>query len=266
MKSTRGVVYLVGAGPGDPDLITVRGLKLLRSSDVVLHDRLIPHELLRECPPETELLNVSKAPGRPGPGQEEINRILIDRALQGKQVVRLKGGDPFIFGRGGEEMEACRRAGVRYVIVPGVSSALAAPASVGIPLTYREKSRSFAVVTAHSNGQGPQVDYRGLATIDTVVILMGRSSLSWISRELIRAGRDSSTPAVCVEWATTPAQRMAYGPLISIAEEAEIAGLMAPVVTIVGEVAAMALKTGHPSEEWWSEFRQGYSESLSWIS
>ena len=141
MKIGAGTVYLVGAGPGAPDLITIKGMRLLLRADVILYDRLVSPELLQECSTHTELIHVGKTPRKPSIAQDEINRILIDRALQGKNVVRLKGGDPFVFGRGGEEQEACRRAGIQCVVVPGVSSVLAAPASVGIPLTYREKDK-----------------------------------------------------------------------------------------------------------------------------
>ena len=159
MEMSTGTVYLVGAGPGDPDLITVKGLELLRRAGVVVYDRLIPRELLLQCHRGAELIHVGKKPGRPSIAQEQINRMLIDGALQGKLVVRLKGGDPFVFGRGGEEQNACQKAGVHCVVVPGVSSALAAPAAVGIPVTYRQKSRHFVVVTGHSNGEGDPLDY-----------------------------------------------------------------------------------------------------------
>ncbi len=261
-----GIVYLVGAGPGAPDLITVKGMRLLLEADVVLYDRLVSRELLRQCSDRTELINVGKTPGKPSIGQDEINQILIDRALQGKHVVRLKGGDPFVFGRGGEEQEACRRAGIQCVVVPGVSSALAAPASVGIPVTYRGKSRHFVVVTAHSDGSGDSLDYQALAAIDTLVVLMGRSELSEICRKLIKAGKDPETPAACVEWATTEEQRVAVGPLRSIAERTEGDQLQPPVVTVIGEVAALAAAPETIENEYWQLVDRLSREFGSWQS
>ncbi len=261
-----GIVYLVGAGPGAPDLITVKGMRLLLEADVVLYDRLVSRELLRQCSDRTELINVGKTPGKPSIGQDEINQILIDRALQGKHVVRLKGGDPFVFGRGGEEQEACRRAGIQCVVVPGVSSALAAPASVGIPVTYRGKSRHFVVVTAHSDGSGDSLDYQALAAIDTLVVLMGRSELSEICRKLIKAGKDPETPAACVEWATTEEQRVAVGPLRSIAERTEGDQLQPPVVTVIGEVAALTAAPETIENEYWQLVDRLSREFESWQS
>ncbi|MDA2933145.1 uroporphyrinogen-III C-methyltransferase [Acidobacteria bacterium AH-259-D05] len=266
MKIGTGTVYLVGAGPGDPDLITVRGIKLLRGADVIVYDRLVPRELLLQCREEAELINVGKKPRKPSIDQEEINRILIDRALQGKLVVRLKGGDPFVFGRGGEEQEACLKAGIQCLVVPGVSSALAAPASVGIPVTYREKSRHFVVVTAHSNGAGEALNYSALASIDTMVILMGRSKLAKMCKSLIAAGKDPATPAACVEWATTRKQKMTLGSLNSIATLADRDQLRPPVVTIVGEVAAMATASGSVENECWQLVNQTRHRFQSWLS
>ncbi len=264
MKISPTTVYLVGAGPGDPDLITVRGMDLLRSGDVIVYDRLIAQELLLQRRPGAELINVGKSPGKSSIPQEEINQILIDRALQGKRVVRLKGGDPFVFGRGGEEQEACRKAGIRCVVVPGVSSALAAPASIGIPVTYREKSRHFVVVTAHSNGKGQNMDYSALAAIHTLVILMGRTRLAEICRSLIVAGKNRATPAACVEWATTRKQRMTSGTLHSIAKLADREGLRAPLVTIIGEVAALAQPGNCELPPEWSSFDSLWPISRDW--
>jgi uroporphyrin-III C-methyltransferase len=264
MKKAAGSVYLVGAGPGAPDLITVRGMKLLLRADVILYDRLVSPELLQECSAHTELIKVGKTPGKPSISQDEIHQILIDRALQGQSVVRLKGGDPFVFGRGGEEQAACSKAGVQCVVVPGVSSALAAPASVGIPLTYREKSRHFVVVTAHSNGSGDSLDYQALASIDTIVILMGRSKLREMCESLIAAGKDPETPAACVEWATTEQQKVAVGPLHSLAGQADQNQLRPPVVTVIGEVAALALASDNVENESWQLVEQLSYEFPSW--
>lgn len=266
MRIGAGTVYLVGAGPGAPDLITVKGMRLLLGADVILYDRLVSPELLQECSEHTELISVGKTPGKSSIAQEEIHRILIDRALQGKSVVRLKGGDPFVFGRGGEEQESCRRAGIQCVVVPGVSSALAAPASVGIPLTYRGKSRHFVVVTAHSNGTGDSLDYQALASIDTIVILMGRSKLREICKSLIRAGKDPETPAACVEWATTEEQKVAVGSLRSIAGRADRIQLCPPVVTVIGEVAALAMASSTVENEYWQIVNRLSREIPSWQS
>jgi uroporphyrin-III C-methyltransferase/precorrin-2 dehydrogenase/sirohydrochlorin ferrochelatase len=236
-----GTVTLVGAGPGDPGLITARGLELLRRADVVVHDRLVGPELLAEARPGAELVDVGKGPGHAALPQEEINALLVARARQGRTVLRLKGGDPFVFGRGSEELAACREAGVAAEVVPGVSSAIAAPAAAGIPVTARGLARSFAVVTAHQAGpDGGEPDVAGLAGVDTIVILMGRASLDGMARRLIAAGRDPETPAACIASATTPAQRVTVATLATIAAAAERDGLEAPVVTVVGEVARLA--------------------------
>lgn len=241
-----GRVYLVGAGPGDPGLITMLGHSLLAAADVVLHDRLSNPALLAVCRPDAELINVGKTPGGPSGTQAEINALLVARAQTGKTVVRLKGGDPFVFGRGYEELEACRAADVPCMAVPGVSSALAGPASAGIPVTHREIARSFAVITGNVTGAdaGPTVaphDYAALARIDTLVILMGRAGLTEIAAQLIAAGRAPDTPAACVQSATLTEQRVVRGTLATIAEIADRAGLQAPIVTVVSATAAMSL-------------------------
>ncbi|MEE8348962.1 MAG: uroporphyrinogen-III C-methyltransferase [Acidobacteriota bacterium] len=262
MRMSTGIVYLVGAGPGAPDLITVKGLKLLLRADVVLFDRLVSRELLQECPDSAELIDVGKTPGKPSIEQSEINSILIDQALQGKQVVRLKGGDPFVFGRGGEELEACRRAGIQCVVVPGVSSALAAPAAAGIPVTFREMSRHFVVVTAHDNDAGSPLDVQAFVSIDTLVILMGRAQLKEICQSLIAAGKDPETPAACVERATTGEEKIAVGPLRSIADLADSNQLRPPVVTVIGKVAALATASGTDRNPYW-EIIDGFSRELT---
>jgi uroporphyrin-III C-methyltransferase len=243
LARSAGSVALVGAGPGDPGLITVRGLALLRSADVVLHDRLIAPELLREVRPDAELVDVGKHPGG-GWRQEEINALLVRRARRGAAVVRLKGGDPFVFGRGSEELDACTAAGVPCTVVPGISSALAAPAAAGIPLTARGEARSFAVVTAQTEGDSTGGGFArhaaALAGVDTVVVLMGHATLAEWTSQLIAAGRDPETPAACVEQGTTPAQRVISATLGTIAEEAAQEGLGSPMVVVVGVVAARA--------------------------
>jgi uroporphyrin-III C-methyltransferase len=239
-RIVRGTVHLVGGGPGDPGLITARGLELLRAADVVVHDRLVGPALLEEARPGAELVDVGKGPGHAALSQEEINRLLVERALAGRSVVRLKGGDPFVFGRGSEELEACREAGVSCEVVPGVSSAIAGPAAAGIPVTARGVARSFAVVTAHQAGESSATDLRPLVGVDTLVVLMGRAGLPRFTADLIAAGRDPAMPAACIQSATTPEQRVTLATLATIAEAAERDGLEAPVVTIIGEVARMA--------------------------
>ncbi len=243
MNIMRGTVYLVGAGPGDPGLVTVRGLALLRQADVIVHDRLVARELLDEARPGAEVIDAGKAPGAHRYAQSWINALLVDRARSGCSVVRLKGGDPFLFGRGYEEFAACREADVACVLVPGVTSAVAGPAAAGIPLTNRGAVRSVAVISGQvaDDAPGPELDFQALARIDTIVILMGRANLRDLTASLIQAGRDPATPAACIEQATTPKQRVAVATLETIAEAADRDGIRAPVVTVVGEVAARAL-------------------------
>ena len=237
-----GAVHLVGAGPGDPGLITARGLELLRAADVVVHDRLIGPELLGEAPADALLIDAGKGPGHAAYSQGEINALLVEHALTGKTVVRLKGGDPFVFGRGSEEVAACRAGGVEVQVVPGVSSAIAGPAAARIPVTARGVARSFTVVTGHNaaDGADPSLDGSGQALpADTLVLLMGRSGPAQLAAQLIAEGRDPDTPAACIQSATTPEQRVTRATLATIAEAADRDGLEAPVVTVIGAVAAM---------------------------
>jgi uroporphyrin-III C-methyltransferase len=202
-----GIVYLVGAGPGDPELITVRGAEFLALADVVVYDRLAAPELLDLAPPNAERVYVGKEPGRPAMPQQRIDALLVDRARTGATVVRLKGGDPFVFGRGGEEALACAQAGVPFEVVPGVTAAVAAPAAAGIPVTHRGVARSFAVVTA-SSAHDDGVDLTQVANAaDTLVLLMAAGTLEETCRTLIDAGRPESEPAAIVQWATTKDQR-----------------------------------------------------------
>jgi uroporphyrin-III C-methyltransferase len=238
VKRQAGAVHLVGGGPGDPGLITARGLELLRHADVVVHDRLIGSELLREARTGADLIDVGKGTGLAPYSQDEINAVLIERARQGRVVIRLKGGDPFVFGRGSEEAAACREAGIPVFVVPGVSSAVAAPAAAGIPLTARGLARSFAVVTAQTAEGATEIG--GLVGADTIVVLMGRATLGSIATQLIAAGRDPETPAACIQSATTPEQRVTRATLATIAEAADRDGLESPIVTVIGAVAALA--------------------------
>ena len=229
-----GTVYLVGAGPGAPDLITVRGRDLLGGADVVVHDRLVSTALLAWCRPGAEIIDAGKAPGRAPLDQAGINGILVERARAGRTVVRLKGGDPFVFGRGGEELAACARAGVPCQVVPGVSSAVAAPALAGIPVTWRGVSRSFAVVTGHA----APVSQGCLVAADTLVVLMGMGRLSDLVGDLVAAGRSPDAPAAVVSRASWPDQMTAVATLGSIARAAATAGCASPGVLVVGEVVA----------------------------
>jgi len=239
--SADGRVVLVGAGPGDPGLITVRGRHYLRCADVVLYDRLIGATLLDEAEATAKLIDVGKIPKSKQNPQHEINRQLIEHAQAGKLVVRLKGGDPFVFGRGSEELDACRAAGVACEVIPGISSALAAPAAAGIPVTLRGVARHFTVLTAHAEtGDLPEYDFDALVKQDTLVVLMGLRTLSTLTQRLIESGRASDTPAATIANATLPSQRVVSGTLADIAERVAAAELKSPVVTVIGTVAARA--------------------------
>ncbi len=237
-----GKVYLVGAGPGDPGLITVKGLRLLRRAHVVVYDRLIPYELLEETRPDAELIDAGKQPTRHCLLQEEINSILLDRALKGYDVVRLKGGDPLVFGRGGEEALACQQHGIPFEIVPGVSSVNAVPAYAGIPLTHRHVSSSFTVITGHEDPAKPEssINYGALAQIGgTIIIMMGVTRLSEITRQLQNHGMDSEIPAAVIEWGVTRRQRTLIGTLDTIAGIARADAIKPPAITVVGEVVRL---------------------------
>ncbi|MDR7523769.1 MAG: uroporphyrinogen-III C-methyltransferase [Armatimonadota bacterium] len=235
-----GKVFLVGAGPGDPGLITVRGLAVLRQADVVVYDRLVHPALLEEAPPAARRIFAGKPTGRHALPQETINAILIAHARRGRRVVRLKGGDPFVFGRGGEEAEALAGAGIPFEVVPGVTSAVAVPACAGIPLTYRGLSSSFAVVTGHEaeDKDGPAVDWAALAAaVDTLVVLMGARSLPRIARALVRHGRAPDTPVAVVRWGTTEAQTTVTGTLGEMQDPT--VELEPPVVAVIGSVVGL---------------------------
>lgn len=237
-----GIVYLVGAGPGDPDLITRKGLRLLQRADVVIYDRLIPPSLLEETRPDAELIYAGKQPTRHRLSQERINRLLVDRALRGNEVVRLKGGDPLVFGRGGEEALACRDYGISFEIVPGVSSSYAVPAYAGIPLTHRHISSAFTVITGHESPDKTESDinYRALAQLGgTIVILMGVSQLPAITQQLLQNGLESDTPAALIEWGATARQRTFVGVAANIAEIAEKQSIRPPAITVIGKVVRL---------------------------
>jgi len=238
----RPKVFLVGAGPGDPELITLRGREVLASSDVVVYDRLVAPGLLGYAPASAERLYVGKAPGRSAHSQEDINRILIDRARAGKVVCRLKGGDPFVFGRGGEEALALAEAGIEFEVVPGVTAGLAGPAYAGIPVTHRGLASSVTLVTGHEDPTKPvaQVDWAALAkTGGTIVVYMGVGRMEEIASLLIAGGLPPTTPAAVVASGTLPGQGSVVAHLDAIAERAEQARLRAPAVLVVGKVAKL---------------------------
>jgi uroporphyrin-III C-methyltransferase len=239
-----GVVWLVGAGPGDPDLLTVKALRVLQAADVVVHDGLVSDEILALAPAAARRISVAKRKSRHSYAQDEINRMLTAFALEGLTVVRLKGGDPFIFGRGGEELEACRAAGVDCRIVPGVTAALAAGASAGAPLTHRGAAQSLTFVTGHAAaGEAPQLDWESLARPNqTVVVYMGVSTAAGIAARLIDAGRASTTPALVVENASRADERRIVTTLGELPQAA--AGLAGPALLIVGEAMALAQAGG----------------------
>ncbi|MFP5256168.1 MAG: uroporphyrinogen-III C-methyltransferase [Acidimicrobiia bacterium] len=235
-------VYLVGAGPGDPGLLTVRGAEVLRRADVVVYDRLSVEALLDLAPAGAERISVGKAPRQATMTQEQINDLLVAKGRAGGTVVRLKGGDPFVFARGGEEAAALTAAGIGYEVVPGITSAIAAPAYAGIPVTLRHSSTSFTVVTGHEDpsvGEDGTVDWDAVARVGgTIVILMGVARIGRIAERLIAAGRSPDTPAAAVRWGTRPEQRTVRATLGTIADQP----LEAPSVIVVGEVAGVDLR------------------------
>jgi uroporphyrinogen III methyltransferase/synthase len=237
-----GKVWLVGAGPGDPGLLTVKGAQALAEADVVVYDRLASPALLALAPADAERVPMGKEPETPGAFQTQINDTLVRHALAGKRVVRLKGGDPFVFGRGGEEAEAVRAAGVAYEIVPGITSAIAVPAYAGIPVTHRGVSTSFTVVTGSEDPTKPDssVDWAALAKVSgTLVVLMGWRALPAIVEALVAAGKPASTPVGLVSWGTTARQRSVTGTLADIVERGRAGGITNPVITVIGPVAGL---------------------------
>ncbi|MGK9172849.1 uroporphyrinogen-III C-methyltransferase [Yokenella regensburgei] len=235
-----GKVWLVGAGPGDPGLMTVKGLACLRDAQAVVYDRLVNPLLLKEAPDNSEFYDVGKEANCHPIPQPQINQILIDCARRGLRVVRLKGGDPFVFGRGSEEAQALHEAGIAVDIVPGITSAIGGLAMAGIPVTHRHCASSFHVVTGHlQDGKAPQ-DWSALAQLSgTLVILMGMSQIHTICDELIRAGKASATPAAVVMRASTPAQQVLTAPLSQLAAKSDAAGFCAPALIVIGEVVSL---------------------------
>lgn len=237
-----GRVYLVGAGPGDPGLMTVRGLEVLRHARVVVYDRLVNPALLDEAPPGALRVFAGKRAGAHCLPQAQINALLVEQARRGRVVVRLKGGDPFVFGRGGEEALALVAAEIPFEIVPGVSAAVAVPAYAGIPVTHRGLASSFAVVTGHEDPENDAagVDWARLATaVDTLVVLMGAKSLPRIAAELVTHGRSPATPVALIRCGTTEAQETVVGTLADIVARAASAGLSPPVLAVIGPVVSL---------------------------
>jgi uroporphyrin-III C-methyltransferase len=235
-----GRVILIGAGPGDPGLITVKGASAMAEADVVVYDRLASPELLERCRADAERIYVGKEPGRDHLSQERINELIVDRAERGMTVARLKGGDPFVFGRGGEELLACAASSVPCEVIPGVTSAVGAAAVAGVPLTHRAVARSFAVVTGSTAADGHDVDLVALSgAVDTLVVLMAAGKLETLCASLIAAGRSPEQPAAVVQWATTPDERVVLATLGDVPERARGARIGPPATLIVGDVAAI---------------------------
>lgn len=235
-------VHLVGAGPGDPELLTVRAARLVAAADVIVHDRLADASILELARPGVEFIDVGKRPGAPTP-QEIINALLVHLGSQGLEVVRLKGGDPFVFGRGGEEADALRAAGIPYTIVPGISSSVAVPAAAGIPVTHRGVSVGFTVVTGHrESGGADEVEWEALAKVGTtIVVLMGVAHRASIARRLLSGGLPTDTPVAAIRWGTRPEQETVRTTLVDLPNVA----IEAPCTIVIGAVAAFDLTSPH---------------------
>ncbi len=264
-------VSLVGAGPGDPKLLTLRGAELLRQADVVVYDYLANARLLQHCQPRAELIYVGKKAASHTMSQAQINDLLIERANAGQRVVRLKGGDPFVFGRGGEEAEALRDAGISFEIVPGITAAIAAPAYAGIPVTHRDLNSSFTFITGHEKeaeyrddetrtrdvaAGSSNIDWNTIAKLPAIAFYMGAKSLPRICEKLIAHGMQADLPAATIQWGTHPMQRTVVGTVKTIAEVVSAAGIGAPAITIIGRVVAMREKLN------WFESRPLFGQTI----
>ncbi|MEK3937616.1 uroporphyrinogen-III C-methyltransferase [Sporosarcina sp. FSL W7-1349] len=236
-----GKIWLVGAGPGDPDLLTIKGMKAIQQADVILYDRLVNEELLNYAKREAELIFCGKLPDHHYVQQDSINFLLVKYAKEGKNVVRLKGGDPFVFGRGGEEASFAVRHQVEFEVVPGITSGIAAPAYAGIPVTHREYSASFAIVTGHRKaGAEEEEKWAALAKgIDTLAIYMGVKNLPYIQEQLLKHGKPPTTPVALIHWGTTSNQRTVTGDLAEIVEVALREGVTNPSMIVIGEVVRL---------------------------
>ncbi len=248
-----GKVYLVGAGPGDPELITVKGVRCIQQADVILYDRLVNKELLDYAKPNVELINCGKLPNYHLLQQETINRFLVKYAQKGKTVTRLKGGDPFVFGRGGEEAEVCEKAGVPFEVVPGITAGIAAPAYAGIPVTHRDYSSSFAIITGHRKaGEDDNIKWEAIAKgIDTIAIYMGVKNLPYIRKKLLEHGKKPDTPVALIHWGTLQNQRIAIGTLETIVDTAERELVENPSMIVIGEVVRF-----HNKINWFEKMKE----------
>jgi uroporphyrin-III C-methyltransferase len=254
----KGKVYLVGAGPGDPKLLTLYGLECIQMADVISYDRLVNKELLKHAKKDCELIYSGKRPGKHHLIQDEINQLLVDHAMKGKIVTRLKGGDPFVFGRGGEEAAFLARHGIPFEVVPGVTAGIAASAYAGIPVTHRDYATSFAMVTAHGCVEkGSEfLNWEALAKgIDTIAFYMGVNNLSTICRNLIFHGKKATTPVAVIHWGTTSVQRTVTGTLETIEEIVSKGQISHPSIILVGEVVQMREKI-----HW---FEENHAEALA---
>lgn len=253
----KGKVYLVGAGPGDPKLLTLYGLECIQKADVISYDRLVNKELLKHAKEDCELIYSGKRPGKHHLIQDEINHLLVDQAMKGKIVTRLKGGDPFVFGRGGEEAEFLARHGISFEVVPGVTAGIAASAYAGIPVTHRDYATSFAMVTGHGRVEkGSEfLNWEALAKgIDTIAFYMGVNNLSNICKNLISHGKKATTPVAVIHWGTTSVQRTVTGTLETIEEIVSKHQISHPSIILVGEVVQMREKI-----HW---FEENHAEAL----
>lgn len=260
MILTKGNVYLVGAGPGDPKLITVYGLECIQKSDVILYDRLVNKQLLDHARPEAELIFCGKLPGKHELIQEQIHELLVEKALEGKVVTRLKGGDPCVFGRVGEEAEVLADHDITFEIVPGITSGIAAPAYAGITVTHRDYASSFAIVTGHGRAekQEDHLNWAALAQgIDTIAFYMGVGNLHYICKKLIENGKKADTPVAVIQWGTTEKQKTITGTLSSIEKLVQLAGIKHPSIIIVGEVVNLRKKI-----KWFEEMSPDYKEEI----
>lgn len=237
MENSSSKVFLVGAGPGDPGLITMRGYQLIKKADVIVYDQLGTAAFLGECKPDCEMIDVGKYSGCHKVPQEEINEILVKKAKENKIVVRLKGGDPFVFGRGGEELQKLNEAGIDFEVVPGITSAISAPAYAGIPVTHRDCTSTMAIITGHeADKDSSAINWKALTEIGTLIFLMGVKKLPEIVKNLIKCGRSPETPVALIQHGTLPIQKTVAGTLSTIVEIVKENGIKAPAVTIVGEV------------------------------
>jgi uroporphyrin-III C-methyltransferase len=238
-----GKVYLVGAGPGSAELLTLKAARLLEAAEVVVHDRLVHPDVLALAAPAAERIDMGKPVGRHESRQDEINAVLVRKAREGRDVVRLKGGDPFVFGRGGEEAEYLAEHGVAFEIVPGVSSSLAAPLAAGIPVTHRANASTVTIATGHQCDGREELDWGALARLDTLVFLMGVHNVGCIARKLIEHGRPATTPAAMIQSAYWPEQRVVRAVLGTIEATVKGAGIKPPATLVIGDVVAGRLAT-----------------------